>query len=63
VMGTTRMGKDPKTSVVDSDGRCHHTENLYVSDTGVLPMSPAVNPMHTLMAIADRIAARVHSAI
>jgi len=63
VFGTTRMGADPKTSVVDGDGRCHHTDNLYVSDTGIIPMSPAVNPMHTMMALADRLATRVDKTI
>ncbi len=63
VFGTTRMGSDPKTSVVDSDGRCHQTDNLYVADSGVIPASPAVNPMLTIMALSSRtagvIAARV----
>lgn len=60
--GATRMGSDPKSSVVDPDGRCHHLDNVYVGDTGIMPMSPAVNPMHTLMALADRIAGKVHAA-
>ena len=62
VFGTTRMGKDPKNSVTDDRGRCHHTDNLYISDTGIIPISPAVNPMHTLMAMADRIAGQIHDA-
>ena len=62
VFGTTRMGKDPKTSVTDGRGRCHHTDNLYISDTGIIPISPAVNRMHTLMAMTDRIAGQVHDA-
>ena len=61
--GTTRMGSNPKTSVVDDTGRCHHLDNLYVADTGVIPGSPAVNPMHTLMALADRTAGIMHSAL
>jgi choline dehydrogenase-like flavoprotein len=55
VFGSTRMGSDPKQSVVDTDGRCHQTDNLYVSDSGIIPMSPAVNPMLTIMALAERI--------
>lgn len=54
--GTTRMSKDPKRGVVDPFGRCHEMENLYVSDTGIFASSPAVNPMLTVMALADRIA-------
>jgi len=56
VFGTTRMGSDPKASVVDVDGRCHGTDNLYVADSGVIPSSPAVNPMLTIMALASRTA-------
>ncbi|HZR83343.1 MAG TPA: GMC family oxidoreductase [Candidatus Binatia bacterium] len=59
VFGTTRMHGDPKHGVVDEDGRCHDLDNLYVADTGILPRSPSVNPMLTLMAIAHRIAGRV----
>lgn len=55
VFGTTRMGSDPKTSVVDVDGRCHGTDNLYVADSGIIPASTAVNPMLTIMALANRI--------
>ena len=55
VFSTTRMHGDPKRGVVDEDGRCHDLDNLYIADTGILPRSPSVNPMHTLMAIAHRI--------
>lgn len=56
VFGSTRMGANPKESVVNADGRCHDVENLYVSDTGIFPDSTAVNPMLTCMALAHRIA-------
>lgn len=54
--GTTRMSRRPEDGVVDERGRCHDTENVYVADTGIFPGSPAVNPMLTCMALADRIA-------
>jgi choline dehydrogenase-like flavoprotein len=54
--GTTRMARRAEDGVVDEDGRCHDTDNLYVADTGIFPGSPAVNPMLTCMALADRIA-------
>ncbi len=54
VFSTTRMHGDGRFGVVDEDGRCHETDNLYIADTGVLPRSPSVNPMLTLMAIAHR---------
>lgn len=57
--GTTRMAKDPKQGVVNQDGRCHGIDNLYISDTGIFASSPAVNPMLTVMALADRIAQKI----
>ena len=56
VFGTTRMHGDPRRGVVDEDLRAHDLDNLYVVDTGVFPMSPAVNPMFTGMALARRAA-------
>ena len=35
VMGTTRMGTDPATSVVDPTGRVHGVDNLVVADSSV----------------------------
>jgi choline dehydrogenase-like flavoprotein len=57
--GTTRIAKDATQGVVDDRGRCHKTENLFVADTGLFPASPAVNPMLTCMALADRVASNV----
>jgi choline dehydrogenase-like flavoprotein len=54
MFSSTRMGGDSTRSVVDVDGRCHETDNLYVADSGIIPMSPAVNPMLTVMALAER---------
>jgi choline dehydrogenase-like flavoprotein len=54
VFGTTRMHGDPRRGVVDEDGKAHDLDNLYVADTSVFPLSPAVNPMFTGMALARR---------
>jgi choline dehydrogenase-like flavoprotein len=62
VFGTTRMGRDPGSSVTDSHGRCHDTDNLWISDTGLFPDSTAVNPMLTCMALAHRVARRIAEA-
>jgi choline dehydrogenase-like flavoprotein len=56
LMGTTRMGVDPSTSVVDSFGRSHDVPNLYVADSSVFVTAGAVNPTSTLQAIALRVA-------
>jgi choline dehydrogenase-like flavoprotein len=54
VFGTTRMHSDPRRGVVDEDLKAHDLDNLYVVDTSVFPLSPAVNPMFTGMALARR---------
>ncbi len=51
-MGGCAMGKDPKTSVVDSRLRYHEMDNLYVVDGSVLPTSLGVNPQQTIFGIA-----------
>lgn len=65
VCGTLMAGSDPLTSVVDSRGRVHGLEGLYVVDGSVLPRSSRVNPSLTIFAWALRTAdllvrARVH---
>ncbi len=54
LLGTARMGEDPRTSVVDQWGRAHDVPNLYVIDGSVFVTSSAVNPTATIMALALR---------
>lgn len=56
LMGTARMGNDPRTSVVNREGRSHDVPNLYVVDSSVFVTSGGVNPVSTLQAIALYIA-------
>ena len=53
--GTLRMGLDPRTSVLDADGRFRGLDNLYVTDAAALPTSGSVNPSLTVAANAARI--------
>ena len=55
-MGTARMGSDPERSVVDSWGRHHALDNLWVADASVFPTCVGVNPQMTIMAFAKRTA-------
>ena len=55
-MGTTRMGNDPSTSVVDSHCRVHGYCNLYIGSSSVFPTGGFSNPTLTLMALAIRAA-------
>ncbi|KAF4978365.1 hypothetical protein FZEAL_5240 [Fusarium zealandicum] len=52
-MGTCRMSASRDDGVVDEKGRVWGTENLYVADSSVFPSASGVNPMITVMAIAD----------
>jgi hypothetical protein len=58
-LGTARMGRDPRTSVVDTDHQVHGVPGLYVVDGSVLPSSLGVNPQVTIMAVATRAAERI----
>jgi choline dehydrogenase-like flavoprotein len=53
-MGTCRMGKDSRSSVVDEYGRAHDVPGLVITDASVLPGSTYVNPQITIMALAAR---------
>jgi long-chain-alcohol oxidase len=55
-MGSARMGANPGSSVVDESGRVHEVEGLYVADGSTFPASSGVNPMITIMGIADHVA-------
>jgi gluconate 2-dehydrogenase alpha chain len=57
VMGSTRMGDDPETSVVDAYGRIHGLENVVVADSSVFVTSAGYGPTLTLVALAARAAA------
>lgn len=54
--GTTRMGDDPATSVVDRNCKAHQLDNLYITDASVFVTSTAVNPTLTIVANAMRVA-------
>jgi len=53
-MGSCRMGHDPKTSIVNENGRSHDIKNLFIADTSVFVTGAGVNPTLTAMAIASR---------
>ena len=53
-MGTTRMGRDPETSVLNGYNQCHDVENLFVVDGGAMTSSACQNPSLTYMALTAR---------
>lgn len=54
--GTTPMGTDPTTSVVDGRGAVHGVEGLHVADLGMLPTTPTGGPAATAVLIGEVIA-------
>lgn len=56
LLGTCRMGEDPKESVVDSNCKSFDIPNLYISDNSVFASSLTVNPTLVTMAVALRTA-------
>jgi choline dehydrogenase-like flavoprotein len=54
VVGTTRMGTDPDTSVCDPWGRVHSTPNVVVCDSSLFPTGAGYGPTLTLVAMAIR---------
>ncbi len=60
--GTCRMGRDPKTSVVDAECRVHDVPNLFVIDAGVHVTNGGFNPVLTIFANAYRASERLVAA-
>jgi len=54
-IGTTRMGGDQRSSVVDANCRLHEVENLYIAGSAVFPTSSQANPTLTIVALALRL--------
>jgi len=53
-MGTARMGRDPKTSVLNAFNQAHDVKNLFITDGGAMTSSSCVNPSLTYMALTAR---------
>ncbi len=53
-MGTARMGKDPKTSVLNKWNQCHEAKNVFVTDGSCMTSASCVNPSLTYMALTVR---------
>ncbi|MNK40402.1 Fructose dehydrogenase large subunit [compost metagenome] len=53
-MGTARMGKDPKTSVLNGNNQIHNVKNVFVTDGSCMTSSGCQNPSLTYMALTAR---------
>ncbi len=55
-MGTARMGKNPKTSVLNEHNQIHAVPNVYVTDGSFMTSASCVNPSLSYMAFTARAA-------
>ncbi|HEX7743267.1 MAG TPA: GMC family oxidoreductase [Sphingobium sp.] len=55
-MGTARMGKDPKTSVLNKYNQAHDVPNLFITDGAAMASGGCQNPSLTYMALSARAA-------
>ena len=55
-MGTARMGRDPKTSVLNGNNQVHGVPNVYVTDGACMTSAGCQNPSLTYMALTARAA-------
>ena len=55
-MGTARMGRNPKTSVLNGYNQIHAVKNVYVTDGSFMTSASCVNPSLTYMAFTARAA-------
>lgn len=53
-LGGARMGSDPETGVVDTEGEVFGHRGLYVLDGAALPGATGANPSSTIAAVAER---------
>lgn len=53
-MGTARMGRDPRTSVLNGNNQVHAVKNVFVTDGACMTSASCVNPSLTYMALTAR---------
>jgi choline dehydrogenase-like flavoprotein len=53
-MGIARMGRDPKTSVLNAFNQVHSVPNVFITDGSCMTSSSCVNPSLTYMALTAR---------
>ena len=56
LMGTTRMGTQTTTSVVDKNCKVHNIDNLYIAGSSIFSASCAANPTYSIVAFSLRLA-------
>jgi choline dehydrogenase-like flavoprotein len=59
LLGTCRMGTDPKNSVINPDHRTHDVANLFLCDGSSFVTSGRGQPTETIQALAFRASDRI----
>ena len=62
-MGTARMGRDPKTSVLNQWNQMHEAPNVFVTDGACMTSSGTQNPSITYMALTARAVDYAHGQV
>ncbi len=62
-MGTARMGRDPKTSVLNKWNQVHAVPNVFVTDGSCMTSAGTQNPSITYMALTARAVDHLHSLV
>lgn len=62
-MGTARMGRDPKTSVLNKWNQMHDVPNVFITDGACMTSSGTQNPSITYMALTARAVDYAHKQI
>ena len=53
-MGSARMGRDPRSSVLNGFNQMHEVRNVFITDGSCMTSSACVNPSLTYMALTAR---------
>jgi choline dehydrogenase-like flavoprotein len=53
-MGTVRMGRDPKTSVLNEYNQMHEAKNVFITDGSCMTSAGCQNPSLTYMALTAK---------
>ncbi len=61
VMGGCAMGEDETRSVVSSEGKFHHLDNLYVLDGSLFPTSIGANPQLSIYGLVLKLSTKLAS--
>jgi choline dehydrogenase-like flavoprotein len=62
-MGTARMGRDPKTSVLNKWNQVHAAQNVFVTDGSCMTSAGTQNPSITYMALTARAVDHMHELV